>query len=157
MNLPHLEAWIRNGGGDPSGIGQPRLARLHDYRLRTNYLSAHHGAGAATIEPASGQVVEGVLMNVTPAVRELLRRKEGWPHIYAEMNVTVVVADSGVQVDALTYIVADRHLVASDLPVTPAYAQFILDAATAFDFSASYQQFLRQLLQTTTPDSGPGL
>lgn len=153
MNLPHLEAWIRNGGGDPMGITNPRHARLHDYGLRTNYRSARHGAGAANIEPASGQVVEGVLMHVTPAVHELLRRKEGWPKIYAEVTVTVVVADDGAAVEALTYIVTDPHLVSTDLPVTPEYAGYILAGAAAFNFPSAYQQFLHELLQTTAPSS----
>jgi len=151
MNLQHLQAWIRSQSGDPTDIRNPRQAHLHHYRLRTNYRSARHGAGAANIEPVSGQVVEGVLMSVTPALREVLRHKEGWPHIYEEINVTVVAADSGDPVEAFTYIVTESLRLPSDQPVTPQYAQLILDAAAQFNFSAAYQGNLRQLLQTPAP------
>jgi hypothetical protein len=147
-NIRHLRKWIRSHGGDPAEIRHPQHGVLRGYCLRTNYLSAGHSAGAANIEPAVGQAVEGVVMYVTPVIRELLRRKEGWPHVYEEVIVTVETAESEQQLDAFTFVVADRHRLPFDLPVTPQYAGLILEAAAGFNFSALYQRRLRRVLRT---------
>ena len=64
---------------------------LRGYRLRTNYFSQAHRAGAANIEPAKGHIVEGIVIEITPAVLDVLRIKEGWPRCYAEAEVLVDV------------------------------------------------------------------
>lgn len=154
MHLGHLRQWVRSQGRDPADIRRPRHAVLRGYRLRTNYLSAGHGTGAANIEPAGGHVVEGVVVNVTPAIQTLLRRKEGWPCCYEEVRVTVETEHSGQQVDAFSFVVTDRLRLPMDLPVTPEYAGLILEAAAEFRFSRAYQQRLRRLLRTT-PHGNP--
>jgi len=147
MNLDHLRAWVRDHGGDPADIRQPRRAILSGHRLRTNYWSARHGAGAANVEVAEGQLVEGVVMRMTPAVRDVLRKKEGWPRVYEEVSVEVELPDQGTQVSAFTYRVNARHCLPDDQPVTPEYARLILDAAVAFDLSAAYRTQLDRLLR----------
>jgi cation transport regulator ChaC len=148
MHLDHLRTWIRAHGGDPAGIRKPRHTILPGYRLRTNYLSVGHGAGAATIEAATGHVVEGVLMSVTTAVTELLRRREGWPHIYDDIPVTIELPERGRKLQAFTFMVMPQHRIPNDLPVTQEYASLILEAAAQFGFSVRYRRHLRKLLCT---------
>lgn len=147
MHLGHVMAWIHDHGGDPAEIRNPRRAILRHHRLRTNYFSVGHGAGAANIDPVPGDVVEGVLMSVTPAIQKLLRRKEGWPRCYQECLVTVEASGRRRKIRAFTYIVAAVHRLPIDLPVTREYRRFILDAASEFDFSASYRRELQRLLR----------
>lgn len=148
MNLGHLTAWIHDHGGDPAEIRNPRRAILQHHCLRTNYFSVAHGGGAANIQPVSDHVVEGVVMTVTPAIGNLLRQKEGWPRCYEECPVTVEVPGQRRKIRAFTYIVAPQNRLPIDLPVIRRYRQFILVAASEFEFSASYRRELKRLLRT---------
>ena len=77
INLDHLTDYLDTHGVSLDTDLQAKHALLHNYRLRTNYFANSHGAGACNIEPAHDHRVEGVLMSITPAVREALRVKEG--------------------------------------------------------------------------------
>ena len=124
-------------------------ALLHNFRLRTNYYSNSHGAGACNIEPAPDHHVEGVVMAITPAIRDALRVKEGCPHRYEEIDVIVHTAATQEHVRAVTYVVTPMHRLDDDLPVTERYRSLILAGAKDFDFSESYQQMLRRLLRAS--------
>ena len=149
MNLPHLRRHITSLGVDTKGLGLPRRAVLQGYRLRTNYVSCVHGAAACNIEPAQGSIVEGLVMKISPAIREALRAKEGWPVRYQEVMVNVMIRDRREPIRALTYIVAADHRLDVDMPVTPAYRRFVLDGARAAGLSKSYQEQLARTLRTT--------
>jgi len=146
MHLPSLRSWLICRGGPALGVALAQKAILPGWRLRTNYFSASRWAGAVNIEPAPNCQVEGVLMRVTPAVRDLLRRKEGWPRCYEEVEVPVTIPSSGRTITALTYVVVTDHQLPFDLPVTQDYRQDILDAATEFRFSSGYRRYLCDLL-----------
>jgi hypothetical protein len=107
---------------------------------------------AANIAAAPNCRLEGVLMRVTPAIRDLLRRKEGWPHCYDEIGVPVTIPSSGRTITAITYVVVSEHRLPFDLPVAQDYRQVIVDAATEFKFSPAYRRHLRDLL-VVAPDS----
>ncbi len=130
---------------DPDDVSNPRQAILHGYRLRTNYFSAAHQAGACNIEPDRDAHVEGVVLSVTERVRAVLRIKEGFPQCYDEIEVEVETS-RGV-VPAFAYIVTPAQQLTVDLPVTPEYRQRILDGARMFNFSAGYQRRLRRTLR----------
>lgn len=78
-------------------------AILPDYELVFNYRSRSRQGGAASVEPAEGHAVAGVLFELPD--EETLKRidvKEGHPFCYQRVSVTVLV--SGEPVKAWTYV-----------------------------------------------------
>ena len=73
INLLHLATLLAEHGVNPDEIGHPRRAVLRCHRLRTNYYSSAHCAGACNVEPDENHHVEGVVMAVTDAVHHFLR------------------------------------------------------------------------------------
>lgn len=151
MNLPALRAYLALHHIDPVNIRHPEKAILHDYRLRTNYLRAG-STGAANIEAHVGARVEGLLMEITPAVHRLLRRKEGWaPHgegRYCETAIWASIPSTGSIAVALAYMVTSEYRLDKDMPVDPIYRQTILEGARQAVLSRRYQQELKRLLRT---------
>lgn len=131
-------------------------AVLHDYKLRTNYLSATHVAGACNIEPARGDRVEGILLTITPAIRDVLRVKEGFPIRNEEAKILVQTASAATPVKAFTYIVTPAHRFEVDMPVTRRYRRLILAGAKQVALSKAYQKHLRSKLWTARIRPRPG-
>ena len=151
INLKHFMAYLDTHDVDPAEISAAEHARLLDYRLRTNYFAASHGAGACNIEADPGGCIEGVLMTISEAVRDALRLKEGFPQRYEEIEVIVHTASAQAPVRALTYVVASEHRLDTDLPVTARYRNLILAGAKQFNFTEEYQNNLRHQLQIAPP------
>jgi len=148
MDLDHFGAFLDTHGVMLDTNLDARPARLSGYRLRTNYFAHSHGAGACNIEPAPGRSVEGVLMHVTPAIRNALRIKEGYPQRYTEVEVAVQ-APSGASLKAFTYIVSATQRLDIDLPVTARYRECVLGGADSFQLSNAYQKQLHSTLRAT--------
>lgn len=146
-NLHLLSEYLARRGVDPVAVLNPRRAILHDYRLRTNYLMGRL-TGAANIEPSQGGRVEGLLMEIAPAVHQALRQKEGWPRRYREIAVTVTIPRTRRIIVALTYVVAEEYRLPIDVPVHPTYRAAVLKGARAACFTQKYQQHLSRVLRT---------
>ena len=148
VNLDHLTEYLDTHGLrlDTDLSGQHAL--LHNFRLRTNYFASSHGAGACNIESAHDHRVEGVVFEITPAIQDVLRLKEGFPRCYKEIDVIVHTAATQASMQALTYIVTSSNRLDVDLPVTARYRDFVLNGAKHFDFSKAYQKELRRKLRT---------
>ncbi len=140
-----------NGGRVRCGCCASRTAGWRAARDGGAFLPTepHLVAPACNIEPSEGGVVEGLVMKISPAIREALRAKEGWPVRYQEVMVNVMIRDRREPIRALTYIVAADHRLDVDMPVTPAYRRFVLDGARAAGLSKSYQEQLARTLRTT--------
>ena len=145
INVFHLLRLLTEHGVDVDDLKNPRRAVLRGYRLRTNYYSGAHGAGAANIELAEVHNVEGVVMGISEGVRDILRAKEGFPACYEEIEIKVQTSTR--LVPAFTYVVSPARQLTIDLPVTPTYRQTILDGARMFRFSQSYQRHLQRALK----------
>ena len=145
INLEHFSAYLADHGVDPNDVSNCRYAMLFDYRLRTNYFAATHRAGACNIESARDETVEGVVMTITPAVRDALRVKEGWPACYTEVELTVMINDA--EVHAFTYVVNASRRLDVDLPVAGYYRDYILSGAKRWGFSPAYRGHLQDLLK----------
>jgi len=145
MSVFHLLRLIAEHGVGFDDLKNPRRAVLRGYRLRTNYYSGAHRAGAANIESAEDHNVEGVVMGISEGVRDILRAKEGFPACYEEIAIKVQTSTGSVP--AYTYVVSPARQLAVDLPVTPAYRQTILDGARMFQFSQNYQRYLQRALK----------
>jgi len=79
-----------------------RPAVLQGYRLTFAGFSRNWGGGAATIVPAPGNSVHGLLYHMTDTDLHSLNRFEGYPTVYEHLPVQVATRD-GEFVDALTY------------------------------------------------------
>jgi hypothetical protein len=148
INLDHLTNFLDQHGVILDTELRGQHAFLHNFQLRTNYFAGTHGAGACNIEPAPDHHVEGVIITVTPAIRDALRVKEGFPNSYHEIDVIVRTAAAQTPVRAFTYVVTPELRLEIDLPVTRQYRSMILAGARHFRFSKSYQKTLRDKLQT---------
>jgi hypothetical protein len=146
-NLPALHHYLVLNEVDPQEILNPRRAILSGWQIRTNYLMTRLTA-ATNIEPSPRSRVEGVLMEISPAVHKALRRKEGWPHRYVERAVTVSLPRSRRVAVAFTYMVSDRYRLQLDMPVGEDYRSAILEAARTMGFTQKYQRHLLRLLRT---------
>ena len=148
INIDHLNEYLHTHGVKLDTELQPEHAILQNYRLRTNYFAGSHGAGACNIEYAPGNnQVEGVVMEITPAIQAALRVKEGYPRCYEEIEVNVGTASTQALVQAHTYIVTKSNQLEDDLPVTARYRDLIIAGANNFEFTKSYQEMLRNKLQ----------
>ncbi len=154
MNVAFLRSWLQEQGVEPDELELRGHAILHGHRLRTNYESSRNQAGAANIVKSAHSHVEGVVYEVTPAVRNALRQKEGWPRRYRETNVAVELVSTGEIIKTFTYIVTPGCRTDQNLPVTAEYRRLILDAADERDFTEPYQLFLRQFLRAATRTNG---
>ena len=74
LNIDHLRDYVASHGVDTEPIGVQKHAIPEDHRLRTNYVSCGHGAGACNIEPAPGWTVEDLIMEISAAIRSASRR-----------------------------------------------------------------------------------
>ena len=83
-----------------SRVVQPGL--LEGYRLGFAGYSSQWGGGVATILPAPGQQVPGLLYHISPADLEKLNGFEGFPTVYAHLPVSVQGCD-GASHPALTF------------------------------------------------------
>jgi Gamma-glutamyl cyclotransferase, AIG2-like len=83
-----------------SALLQPAL--LEGYRLAFRGHSRRWGGGAATILPAPGDTVPGLLYLLSAADLALLNGFEGHPHVYGHLPVQVLARD-GARLEALTY------------------------------------------------------
>lgn len=87
-------------------------------------------------------------MEITPAVHQVLRWKEGWPRRYREITVSVKLPRTRHLALALTYVVSEQYRLHIDVPVHPTYRETILQGAQAAGFTRRYQQHLSRILRT---------
>lgn len=146
-NIEHLRAFLSTYSVDGCEVSRPRMAILHGYRMRTNYYSTLHGAGACSIERRQGSNVEGVAMEISDGAHVCLRVKEGYPRCYEELRVEISTPPALRLTTALTYIVIPQLRQLANLPVTNSYRDLILDAAKTHHFSQKYQRYLRRVLR----------
>ena len=144
LNTNLLAIHLTDCGVDPNGVQDSRPAILMDHKLRTNYFSIAHGAGACNIEPAPGNVVEGVVMDVTDSIREVLRIKEGHPQRYEEIEIEVIILPAKTKVTTFTYIVIATQRLDRDQPVSSEYRRVVLDGAKAVGLNRDNCLYLRK-------------
>jgi gamma-glutamylcyclotransferase (GGCT)/AIG2-like uncharacterized protein YtfP len=88
-------------------------ASVPGYSLRFRGYGRDWAGAVGTIEPAPGQVVHGVLFELTPAHYTTLDEYEGYDgpglpsNLYDRVEIEVV-SESGEKVQALTYVIRPR-------------------------------------------------
>jgi|WetSurMetagenome_2_1015567.scaffolds.fasta_scaffold27323_3 gamma-glutamylcyclotransferase len=113
-------------------------AILRDHRLTfSRWWTAWGGGGVADIQPAPGEVVEGVVWEISPVHREALDRFEEYPTSYTRKDVTVETPDSRT-LSAFAYV---AHPEGCYRPARR-YLRQIVVGAREQGLSAAYVAFL---------------
>jgi len=145
MDQEELTRKIQSEGGDPSGVSNPRWARLDDWRLVFNYFSERRRAGAANIERAQGRWVEGVLWDATEEAMHFIDRKEGCPDCYQRVPVRVSDREGQLLPDVVTYEVVPKRKRTGFCPPNREYLDLMKRAALKFGFSEEYREVLNAI------------
>jgi hypothetical protein len=116
-------------------------ALLRDHRLVfSRWWAAWGGGGVGDIRPATGQVVEGVVWEITTAHREALDHFEDYPVSYTRKDVTVETID-GRTLAAFAYVARPE----GDYRPARAYLRRIIDGAREQHLSPGYLAFLEAI------------
>lgn len=116
-------------------------ALLRDHRLVfSRWWAAWGGGGVGDIQPAAGQVVEGVVWEITPAHCEALDRFEEYPASYTRRDVRVETAD-GWTLAAFAYAACPE----GDYRPARAYLGRIIEGAREQGLSPGYLAFLEAI------------
>jgi hypothetical protein len=143
MDEKELTTYIQRKGGDSSAVSNPRWARLDDWRLVFNHFSHNRRAGAANIERAEGQCVEGILWDATEEALDVIDCKEGRPGNYERICVCVSDEQGQLLREVVTYEVVQKlpHFCAPKRN----YLDLMKRAASRFGFSEKYRRILNAI------------
>jgi hypothetical protein len=145
MDQEELTGRIQSEGGDPSGVSNPRWARLDGWRLVFNYFSSRRGAGAANIELTDGHWVEGVLWDATEEAMHFIDRKEGCPTCYQQVRVPVLDRQCQLLRNVVTYEVVQKRKRPGSCAPKREYLDLMKRAALKFGFSEEYREVLNAI------------
>jgi len=103
---PDLDRYCRERGVEPLRLQRIGAAFLPDRRLAFTHRSTSRAGGVLDVPPARGEVVAGVLFEVSSdASIATLDRKEGEGHVYRRFE-SVVLTENGAEAPAVFYEVA---------------------------------------------------
>ena len=150
MNQEDLDDYCRRNGKPFIHLASksPKLCVLRDFKLDFNYYSHSREGGAANIEPARGEHVEGVLFDISDVDKETIDDKEGAPNYYREILVSVVLRD-GTRIENVTAYTVCEDKKRGFTPPTRKYRQIIIDGARAFGLS---EEWIKKLEKIPTKD-----
>ncbi len=123
------------------GSRQIGVGCLRSYRLDFNRYSSSWGGGVADVVPDDGNVVWGLVYELTREDLDSLDEWEGYPTAYRRFEADIEtsgIRPSGVWVYE---VVAKQGFV----PPTRQYLAIIKDAAEKFEFSHDYRSFLDRI------------
>ena len=122
----------------------PRRGKLKDYKLDFNYHSNRMGGGAGNLSPALGEIVEGIVYDMSEEDFRTLDEKEGLPTAYRRIMVPITLEDGSTLQEVTTYIACDDRIVPFS-PPTEAYKQDLIDGARANGLSTAWITMLESL------------
>jgi gamma-glutamylcyclotransferase (GGCT)/AIG2-like uncharacterized protein YtfP len=127
-------AFCARHGADPDCLRPLGTALLPDAELVFNYRSPVRGGGALNLAPRRGQVVQGVLFEVTGEGWEVLDAKEGVASGRYARSARVAIAGGGATVPVVTYEVVRERLERHVAP-TAAYVETVSRGLAAHGLS----------------------
>ncbi len=144
MDLEDFKRWCDEKGCEMPDLRDPIPAKLLGYKLVFNYYSGRRKAGAANISLTgeSGDVVYGLIFNVTECARDVIREKEGYPDYYGESCVKVKSLDDKLVFDGFTYKVVPEKERDTYQPPTKCYLGLIIKNAKLYKFPKDYIECL---------------
>ena len=124
-------------------VENPKVAELKGYRLDFNYFSSSRSSGAANIMEESGSSVFGLVFELDDEDYSKIKKKEGAPFFYKELDVEVVV--DGEIKEAKTFkVVSEKE---KDYFVKPSeeYLGLIIESAKKYNFPEEYVEMLENI------------
>jgi len=120
-------------------------ACLNGYKLSFNYYSKVRKGGAANIMEFSDSKVYGLLFEINNKYDiETIRKKEGYPKCYGEIEITVKHKDKNI-VNVKTYkVLREKELLYHQKP-TEYYMNLILKNARIHGFPYKYIRYLESI------------
>jgi len=122
----------------------PKVYVLRSFKLDFNYYSYSREGGAANIEPARGEHVEGVLFDINDVDKRTIDDKEGAPNNYREILVSVILRD-GTKIENVTAYTVCENKKREFTPPTRKYRQIIIDGARDFGLSEEWIKKLEKI------------
>lgn len=104
LNIDDFRAWCGKRGFPTDLLKFKAVVSAPDYRLGFTHYSQSRNGGVLDLVACRGQIVRGVLFEVTGQGWEALNKKEGAPTSYKKETITVI-DELGNLHDAETYIV----------------------------------------------------
>ncbi len=148
MDEEDFNKWCENHGKDKifqSIFNNIRPAKLDGYKLSFNYFSTRRKGGAANIIESHTDCVYGLLSEIENGDLDIIRKKEGYPKSYNEINVNVERLSDGIKVnDVKTYKVDENKQEKRDCPPTDKYLCLIIRNAIKYKFPFYYIEYLNQ-------------
>lgn len=121
-NMDHVQMARRCPGATSLG-----LASLPGHRLVFRGPSQNRGGGVASVDPDPQQAVQGLLWELSEEDILTLDRREGAPHWYKRVTVSVTSADGSTR-QAILYRLPDHVL--EMIPTDAYYAQIAAACGT---------------------------
>lgn len=103
----------------------------------------------ASVEPASGEEVHGLLLHLTPAQWEHLDQSEGAGRAYMHQEIEVEAYD-GRRIRAIAFRAKPDRAAPEDVPPSLRYLTLIREGAAASGLDDNWQHYLAQLPHTPT-------
>jgi hypothetical protein len=145
MDKKDLDKWCERKGFPTINFSSLKPAKLEGYRLEFNYLSSSRNGGAANLMKDPGKSVYGLLMELSEKDFEKIRKKEGAPTFYQEMEARVTPIREESTVKARTFKVRKKKESEGFEPPTSHYLSLLTKNAKTRGFPEEYITFLESI------------
>ena len=146
MDEKDLKEWCKKKNRTFPDWKELGVACLETYELSFNYCSTGRNGGAANLMNVSGSYVYGLLFEITKEYDiETLRKKEGCPNYYEEIDLTVKWGGKDIK-NVKTYKVVKEKEKSDHQKPTKDYMDLILNNALKNKFPSKYIQHLKSIV-----------
>ena len=145
MHQDDLNRWCDKKFISRIQIENPKVAELKDYKLDFNYRSPSRDSGAANIMEESGSSVFGLVFELDDEDYSKIKKKEGAPFFYKEIDVEVVV--DGEIKEVKTFKVVSEKEADSFVKPSEEYLGLIIESAKKYGFPEGYVSMLENIVK----------
>lgn len=145
MDEEDLNRWCEECGYPKVTFLRVLPAKLNNYVLSFNYFSISRNGGAANIMESKKDAIYGLLIELKDEDIHIIRKKEGFPNNYTEINVSVKTFDNILVENVKTYKVVKQRERKDFVPPTKYYLGLIIKNAKKYKFPLSYINFLESI------------
>jgi gamma-glutamylcyclotransferase (GGCT)/AIG2-like uncharacterized protein YtfP len=146
MHLADLRRWMVERSYEDARVLGSRAAYLSGWELVWNYRSPVRKGAAANVQPKTGAVLPGALLEVDVRALAALDRKEGHPDRYRRgpelVDVNLV---GGETTDAWLYVVTAEYRQARSVRPRAAYLRLMVEGALQHDLPEWHVEALRRI------------
>jgi len=151
VNLADFNLWCENNGKSKDLLKFKTTATLPDHELRFSFRSATRNGGVLDVRPCTGQVVEGVLFEVSEEGIKALDQKEGVNCQCYERIAIQVIDQNGNPLDAFTYRVKRERAEAYVKP-SEEYLKIVRDGLNSWGLDPNHVDAAATKRKKSKPD-----